>query len=200
VPPAGVVLILMAMATYLEQSLAQLEIFEGCIPWMYLDTVGKVTVGVGFMLPDSAAAAALPFQLAGQASTANEITDDFGRVTGMAAGHVAGFYQQSDSLQLPQSVIDARLLHTLQGFEGLLRAAMTGYDGLPPTVKMALLDMAYNLGPVGLLKGYPHMLAAVSQGDWATAAANCSRSGPSPARNAWTKQQFLNALSPESSS
>jgi len=188
------------MATYLEQSLAQLEIFEGCIPWMYLDTVGKVTVGVGFMLPDSAAASALPFQLAGQAAAADAITDDFGRVTGMAAGHVAGFYKQPDSLQLPQSVIDARLLHTLQGFEGLLRAAMTGYDGFPPTVKMALLDMAYNLGPEGLLKGYPHMLAAVNHGQWATAAANCLRIGPSAARNAWTKQQFLAALAPESSS
>ena len=108
----------MAMATYLEQSLAQLEIFEGCIPWMYLDTVGKVTVGVGFMLPDSDAAAALPFQLEGQAATADEITDDFGRVTGMAAGHVAGYYKQPDSPQLPQSAIDAQLLKTLQGLRG----------------------------------------------------------------------------------
>jgi GH24 family phage-related lysozyme (muramidase) len=194
------VLTLMAMATYLEQSLAQLEIFEGCIPWMYLDTVGKVTVGVGFMLPDSAAAAALPFLVAGVAATADEITDDFDRVTGMAAGHVAGFYKQPDSPQLPQSAIDAQLLKTLQGFEGQLRAALTGYDGFPTTGKMALLDMAYNLGPAGLLKGYPHMLAAVSRGDWATAAASCSRVGPSPARNAWTKQQFLAALSSESSS
>lgn len=188
------------MATYLAQSLAQLEIFEGCVPWMYLDTVGKVTVGVGFMLPDSDAAVELPFLVAGVAATEDQIADDFERVTGMTAGQVAGFYRQPSSPQLPQSAIDAKLLQTLQGFEGQLRAALPNYDGFPPTVKMALLDMAYNLGPVGLLKGYPHMLAAVSQGQWATAAANCSRVGPSPARNAWTRQQFLDALSPEPSS
>jgi GH24 family phage-related lysozyme (muramidase) len=42
-----------------------LKQFEGCVPWMYRDTVGKVTVGVGLMLPDVRAAQALPF-LAGE--------------------------------------------------------------------------------------------------------------------------------------
>ena len=46
------------MATYLEQSLEKLKEFEGCVPWMYRDTVGKVTVGVGLMLPDVEAAQA----------------------------------------------------------------------------------------------------------------------------------------------
>jgi len=41
------------VATYLEQSLAKLKEFEGCVPWMYRDTVGKITVGVGLMLPDA---------------------------------------------------------------------------------------------------------------------------------------------------
>jgi hypothetical protein len=58
---------------------------------------------------------------------------------------------------------------------------------------MALLDMAYNLGPAGLLKGYPRMLSAVEAGDWAQAAAECVRGGIGAARNAWTKQQFLSA-------
>ena len=40
---------------------AKLKEFEGCVPWMYRDTVGKVTVGVGLMLPDINAAQALPF-------------------------------------------------------------------------------------------------------------------------------------------
>ena len=34
---------------------------EGCISHMYLDTVGKVTVGVGNMLPTAEAAVELPF-------------------------------------------------------------------------------------------------------------------------------------------
>jgi len=48
------------MSRTFDQSLAQLKTFEGCVPWMYRDTVGRVTVGVGLMLPDAAAACALP--------------------------------------------------------------------------------------------------------------------------------------------
>ena len=79
----------------------------------------------------------------------------------------------------------------LQGFEATIRGGIRGYDALPDGVKMALLDMAYNLGPAGLLKGYPKMLSAVETGDWAQAAAECARGGIGAARNAWTKQQFL---------
>ena len=49
------------MSGYLEQSIERLTQFEGSVPWMYLDTVGKVTVGVGSMLPDARAAGTLRF-------------------------------------------------------------------------------------------------------------------------------------------
>ena len=45
-------------ATYLPQ----LKIFEGSIPFMYVDSTGNVTVGVGNMLPNAAAAQKLAFQ------------------------------------------------------------------------------------------------------------------------------------------
>ena len=38
---------------YLDDSLAHLEIFEGIVPWMYLDTRSFVTVGVGEMLANA---------------------------------------------------------------------------------------------------------------------------------------------------
>ena len=54
--------------------------------------------------------------------------------------------------------------------------------------------MIYNLGPAGLFKGFPHLIAAVETGAWTQAAANCLRHGPGPQRNAWTEQQFLSPL------
>ncbi len=45
---------------------------EGCISHMYLDTVGKVTVGVGNMLPTADAATALPFIRTGSGNNATE--------------------------------------------------------------------------------------------------------------------------------
>jgi GH24 family phage-related lysozyme (muramidase) len=179
------------MATYLEQSLAKLEEFEGSIPWMYRDTVGKVTVGVGMMLPDVAAATRLPFALAGRSATEEEIAAEFARVDALPMGRPALFYYAPDKPELAQAEIDSLLCTVLTGFEGELRTALAGYDRFPDGVKMALLDMAYNLGPAGLLHGYPRMLKAVEAGNWAQAAANCERVGPGAARNNWTRQMFL---------
>ena len=179
------------MATYLDRSLAKLEEFEGTIPWMYRDTVGKVTVGVGLMLPDAEAACRLPFQVGGAAATEAEIAAEFARVDVLPMGRAALFYRATGKPELEKADIDRLLRTVLTGFEGRLREALPQYDALPDGVKMALLDMIYNLGPAGLLKGFPKMLDAVRAGDWARAAACCERRGPGAARNAWTRQMLL---------
>jgi len=182
------------VANYLEQSLAKLKEFEGCVPWMYRDTVGRVTVGVGLMLPNASAAETLPFLLDGRAATTAEIAAEFARIDAMTMGRLAAFYRHGTSLELSQGTIDARLSAVLQGFEADLRMQIPHYDGLPDGVKMALLDMIYNLGPAGLFKGFPHLMAAVESGSWVQAAACCMRRGPGAERNAWTREQFLSAV------
>jgi GH24 family phage-related lysozyme (muramidase) len=182
------------VATYLEQSLAKLKEFEGCVPWMYRDTVGKVTVGVGLMLPDAKAAEALPFVLGTRAATPQEIAAEYARVNAMPMGRSSEFYKIPTSLVLTQQTIDAKLTSVLAGFETDLRGQLPHYDALPDGIKMALLDMIYNLGPVGLFKGFPHFVAAIQTGAWAQAAEHCTRRGPGPARNDWTKEQFLSAV------
>jgi GH24 family phage-related lysozyme (muramidase) len=179
------------MATYLDQSLAKLEWFEGSIPWMYLDTRGKVTVGVGLMLPDAGAAQKLPFVIGAQAASAEEIAVEFARVDAMPMGRPALFYRRENGLELAKAEIDSLLLSVLLGFESQLRAALPGYESFPDSVKLALLDMAYNLGPAGLLHGYPNLIRAVEAGNWSQAAAHCFRHGPGAARNQWTQQMFL---------
>jgi GH24 family phage-related lysozyme (muramidase) len=171
-----------------------LKEFEGCVPWMYRDTVGKVTVGVGLMLPNTEAAQALPFFVGARAATPQEIAAEFARVDALVTGHPSSFYKTPGSLKLTQQTIDAKLAAVLQGFEADLRTQIPRYDALPDTVKMALLDMIYNLGPAGLFRGFPHLMAAVETGAWTQAAANCMRHGPGPERNAWTREQFLSAV------
>jgi GH24 family phage-related lysozyme (muramidase) len=188
------------MATYFDQSLAQIKNFEGCVPWMYVDSAGNVTVGVGLMLPNAAAACALAFQVAGADASADQIGDEFARVKALAPDKLPGFYQSGSSPQLPQDIIDAKLSAVLEGFEGNVRAGVPGYDALPDNAKIALLDMAYNLGPGKLLREYPMMLHAVQAGNWTQAAAQCARGGISAARNAWTSQQFLSAAAVSASS
>jgi GH24 family phage-related lysozyme (muramidase) len=180
--------------TYLEQSLEKLKEFEGCVPWMYRDTVGKVTVGVGLMLPNAEAAQTLPFLANNRAATPQEIAAEYARVDAMTMGKAATFYKIPTSLELIQQTIDAKLLAVLEGFEADLRAEFPTYDTFPDAIKLALLDMIYNLGPAGLFKGFPHLVDAVQSGNWVQAAEHCTRRGPAPARNNWTKQQFLNVV------
>jgi GH24 family phage-related lysozyme (muramidase) len=177
--------------TYLEQSLEKLKEFEGSVPWMYRDTVGKVTVGVGFMLPNVEAAQALPFHQGPRLATTQEIAAEYARVDALAAGRAAAFYKTPTSLDLAQQAINAKLLSVLQGFEADLRVEFPHYDTFPDPIKLALLDMIYNLGANGLFKGFPHLVAAVRSGNWSLAAAHCTRRGPAPSRNDWTKEQFL---------
>jgi len=181
------------MATYLEQSMAQLMVFEGSVPWMYLDTVGRVTVGVGLMLPNAAAACALPFLVGDIPASHVEITDDFARVATMLPGKVPGIYRVPGGLELSAETIQDKLMTIVQGFDDDLRTCFVAYDTMPDPAKLALLDMIYNLGPTGLFDGYPALMKAVKAGQWTVAAARCGRHGPSAARNAWTHNEFLAA-------
>jgi GH24 family phage-related lysozyme (muramidase) len=161
---------------------------------MYRDTVGKVTVGVGLMLPDVKAAQALPFLAGANPATPEQIAAEFARVDSLPLDHTSSFYKSPSSLQLTQQIIDAKLLSILQNFEADLRTEFPHYDTLPDAIKLALLDMIYNLGPAGLFKGFPHLVAAVQAGAWSQAAEHCMRRGPSAARNNWTRNQFLSAV------
>src|SRR5258707_7494624 len=112
----------------------------------------------------------------------------------MAMGRDSDFYKTPTSLVLTQQTIDATLSSVLAGFEAALRGQFPHYAALPDGIKMALLDMIYNLGPAGLFKGFPHLVAAIQTGAWKQAAEHCIRRGPSAARNAWTREQFLSAV------
>jgi hypothetical protein len=147
------------------------------------------------MLPNAAAAGGLPFVLGATPATPAQIHAEFGRVDALPQGHSAAFYRTRASLELTQTEIDARLLGVLTGFAAELRSRLPHFDTLPDGVKLALLDMIYNLGPNGLFTGYPHLIRAVEAGNWPLAAASCLRHGPAPARNEWTRQQFLSAIS-----
>lgn len=181
--------------SYLDDSAAQITIFEGSVPWLYRDTVGKVTVGVGLMLPDLATAQALPFNIndmGGETTaTTDDITKDWNRVMQMAPSLTANAYHSNGSVYLDPTDITAQLVSVLTIFDADLRQRFSGWTSFPEPAQLALLDMIYNLGPYGVFHGYPSMCGAVDAGNWITAATQCGRRGPSAARNLWTKNQFL---------
>ena len=186
----------MAQATDVPWAVAAADftLWEGRFAYMYLDTRGFVTVGVGKMLPDVAAAQALGFvrRSDGQPATAAEIRADFERVKQQPMGRLAKTYKASTLLDLPDAAVDALLQTTVHGFETSLRANFAGYDNYPAPAKRALLDMVYNLGPSKLM-AFANLKKAVEAKKWAVAAQECERRGPSPERNNWTREMFMKA-------
>jgi len=163
---------------------------EGCIPHMYLDTVGKVTVAVGQMLPTAAAAQTLIFirRDNGNQATDAEIRQDYEAVARQTAGRVAAAYKQFTQLDMPEDAINALLDARIEGFEAVLRRDFPEYDSYPDEVKLGLMDMAFNLGNQGLVSKFPSFTRAARAQRWRTCAQECQRTGISNARNAMTKQ------------
>lgn len=186
--------------SYLDDAAAQVEVFEGKVPWLYRDMRGNVTCGVGKMLANMEAALALPFYTAeGKPATAAQIESDWKRVMGMpfSAKYAAAYYRCANSLMLEDEDIDSMLVEVLRTCDGELATEFAAYAEFPACVKMALLDMDYNLGSTKLRTTYPKFNAAVNAKDWLTAAAECQRQGISEERNAWTAGQLKQALGGE---
>jgi GH24 family phage-related lysozyme (muramidase) len=184
--------------------LPKLKEFEGSVSYMYLDTGGNVTVGVGEMLPNAAVAQKFAFVRRADATakppvlpgpaTADEIKADFDNVKKQTPGKLASYYKQFTKLDLPQSVIDSTLNAEVTQFTVGLTARFPEFPLYPAEACAGLFDMAYNLGISKLTSLFPTFCKAVKDKDWATAAKECKRGDPTPDdRNDWTKAQFEKA-------
>lgn len=183
------------MADYQEELRELIKKGEGSIDHMYLDTVGKVTVGVGNMLPNAAAAEALPFVVrdSGAQASAGQIAADFDAVSAAEPGKVASSYKSATRLSLPEAEIDALLDRRLAGFEDGLVRDFPDYPAYPAPARMALMDMAFNLGNQGLVSKFPSLTRAAKQQDWMECAAQCRRRGIADSRNQETHDLFVQA-------
>lgn len=184
------------MEPYLEQTLRQITAFKGATPWMYLDQSGIVSVGVALALPEVTAAKRLPFQVGTRAATEDDIEAAFARVAGLPPGRPALFYHQPGGPELEPFVIDALLRTALVGTKEQLRQMLPGYQALPPGRKMALLDMAHDLTPAGILTQYPELIQAIKAGSWPRAAALSFRPGAGTLQNQGTIAMLQTVTSP----
>lgn len=175
----------------------EIQISEGVISHMYLDTVGAVTVGVGNMLPNVAAAQQLRFvhRTTQAPASADEIAADFDAVRKQPKGMLASRYLPHTKLELPAAAIDALLDVRLENFKRELRSKFAGFDDLPITAQFAVLDMAFNLGSHGVVSKFPKFTKAVQSKDWLTAAKESHRAQVGASRNAQVKRWLEAAAS-----
>jgi len=174
---------------------AWLKQHEGVVPWMYLDTAGVVTVGVGHALETEEDAASLPFRLKDTGEPAHEsvIRADWRAVKAAQPGLLAEKYSRLTNTILSKEHIDWLLDYDIEKHWVSLLARRPELSTLPEQAQNVLAEMAFNLGVGGLLQ-YRRMIACMMIGDWEQAAEESSRLGVSPKRNNQTAQ-LIRALS-----
>src|ERR1700676_188995 len=159
------------------------EPFEGSIPYMYLDVKGLVTVGVGNLVDPVELATLLPFRFKnkpgiaapGTLSTQHQIAAEWQKLkndTSLAKkGHLA--CAPFTDLELDDDAINSLIAQRLAGNESFLKRqpAFKDFDKWPADAQMALLSMAWAVGPGGFA-GFPHFSAACQRRDFNTAAAD----------------------------
>lgn len=170
---------------------------EGSVPHMYLDTVGRVTVGVGNMLKKASSAASLPFviEATGELASDEQVEAEFDLISSQEQARPAKYYKEFTTLVLSNRDINELLDVRLDKFESKLKIDFPKYDDYPEAAKLGLLDMAYNLGNKGLVKKFPTFANAARKGDWLTCANECKRKQIQANRNEAVKSLFLSCSS-----
>lgn len=170
---------------------SSLQRWEGTVPYMYLDSRGNPSCGIGHLLPTPESACELPFTMASGAilATREDITREYVSVKMLESNHGPVYYALRTSLRLSDATVDALLDHDIAAAERSLASFIGGFTKFPDPAQDALLDMAFNLGSGGLHR-YSRLLAACTTGNWAVAADECHRKGIPEERNEATAALF----------
>jgi GH24 family phage-related lysozyme (muramidase) len=179
--------------------LKELKHWEGEHPFMYVDTRGYVTTGIGHLLKTPEAALKLPWQhiKTGQPATPAEVRSTFERVRQAAVqykqdhpnakGIPPGACERLSDLVLPEGLAARLATHRLKTeFLPHVRELFSGFDRYPLPAQLAIVDMAYNLGVAKLKRDFPAFVAACRAGNFVDAAKESHRSSCREERNCAT--------------
>lgn len=145
---------------------------EGLIPWLYCDSKGFVTVGVGDKILQSSMLT-MPFVhlLDGSAADAEAKQNAYARVLGhFAKGLTAGDYRACSDLRLDPAFCRRRLAYRLHSeFLPAIEKQCPQFAGFPTQAKLVLVDIAYNVGTVGFA-AFQQLIVDCNAGHFANAA------------------------------
>ncbi len=141
------------------------------VPYMYLDTEGKVTVGIGTLLPDAGTARRLPFveRHSGKPADKEYVAIAFENVRTSSLPHGEWLlFRRVTSIELSEANAELKALADMDNFINILssKSYYPDYNTYPATAKMGLLDLAYNRGAKGARDDYKKTTAAKYRRDW----------------------------------
>jgi GH24 family phage-related lysozyme (muramidase) len=151
------------------------QVFEGYVPWMYLDIKGLVTIGIGNLIDPESSALSLPFvDGSGARATPARISAEWHKLKATPAlakqGHKA--CKAITELRLSDHDIDQLVRRRLTRNEAGLEKVFHEWHEWPADAQLAVLSMAWAMGS-GFSAKWPLFTAACAARDWQAAAANC---------------------------
>ncbi|TDD59555.1 peptidoglycan-binding protein [Kribbella antibiotica] len=177
---------------------------EGSVAWMYQDSLGLVTVGLGNLI-DSPAAAWDTRSFGAPFVSKHDLVTEAGQGEVEAEWNAVknnpglkGNWQAAEnltSLRLTEAGIANLAAGKLDTFEAHLRqtAEFAALDQWPADAQLALFSMSWAQGPN--FGGWPRFRAACAAQDWAAAVQDCGLSNAwLSKRNAVNRGLFRNAL------
>lgn len=191
----------MASAGVLKRARKVIFSGESFIAHMYLDSVCKVTIGYGTMLPSAKAAEKIALaDSQDKAAKADEKAKEWDRVAALAPkggkqNDKASSFSKDAVLFIAEAEA-ARLAEAhIAGLAPALKSTFPDFAEFPEDAQVALLDLAYNLGAAGLRK-FKKLVTAINDPkgpDWKTAAHESNRPQLSKERNKEVRDLFLAA-------
>jgi len=177
----------------LAKKLTSIAVWEGRVPWPYLDNADppNVTIGIGCLVATVDEMRALPLRRYADSRLAapEESGAEFCRLRSTRGGQRAAAYR--GTLYLPEPDIDALALGRLRRIDAELPRVFPAYAELPEAAQTCLLDLAWNVG-AHALELWRHLRMALLSCPvaWGDAMENCTTANPlhlasRSARNAW---------------
>jgi len=175
--------------------ISEVKLQEGCVPHLYLDTSGKVTVGYGHMLTGADAAvelhrAGFTFVARTNICLSNELESpkaavvridqirlDFHTISHMKAGQIASAYGKAALVQLSGRSMERLLVQDVR--DVAVKGVKSRFNQLhtyPEEAQLVLLDFMYNLGATKFNSlRWPKFHHALSVRDWKGMSEECDR-------------------------
>lgn len=173
--------------------------WEGRVEHMYLDTLGLVTFGIGRKIDDnntiSTYGLTRPWRDAGGSLVLeSDIREEWLTIKSHTELAFKGGYafKSVASLHLLGIDIDEALMDTTATFWATLQRSLPALESWPADAQLALMDMAYHMGPNFLGSKWPNFTAAAKSYDFAGCAQSCQTAKRTPRDQAHVKL-FTNA-------
>ena len=188
--------------TVKQEVITKLEEYEGRYDHLYIDTKGKVTVGVGHLVASEINIAFVTMHklvnnLPSGLATLEEKKAEYRTISKQKKNYRAAWYKQYTTLVMSDVDINSQRDKHVDSFYAELTSIYkktNGYpddfDNFPEKIQIALFDMIFNLGKTKLKNTFPTLNTAIKTSNWGKAALESNRPDVNASRNNYVRDLF----------